>query len=200
MKNLINVKHYDKNFEYLQSRLGNTVIRDKWGQPIYIRSISGKGKADVYYLLSGKTNILPVEDLDVSPPSLGYVNYHKICSYCQRKPHRYYKQGLSASNLAFNNKSCSIDSVYLGKTIINIYPSVDECAELIVNGEADSRSFSRDYALENHTPSIKKNLIPFVYRDKKVGVYNFQDGVNKLELDDKFKFLKEDLEEALANG
>jgi len=181
---------YGKDYDYASSRLNNTIVRLK-GEPVYVLSVEMDG---VWYKdSSNKKHKTSLEDFDLTPVPLGYVNYVKNAKFVSRKPQRYYKQGLCYESINNANDGPCCDSVYM--TILGIFPSLDVCVDRLLGGCVKSVAFSRDFALELHSNS-KFNLL---YRGKKVGnaEYNKVEAFVNIKLEDEYSFLEEVLEKCV---
>jgi len=169
----------------------------------YVRHQRG-WRYSVNYL--DKPNLDPVEGdirkvgLTFEPLELGYVNYFGSLLYLVRKPLRAWKQGISMDNLRNLTEDYRhppedvLESSNIRDTIENKYynltRSYDEASK-----KGNNCAFHRDFALRR---AMLGQEITLEYKGSKVGI------VNKdldFEIDDKYIYIKEALEEAIhENG
>ena len=154
----------------------------------------GQGGVVVHYtnLVSGAILVTTLDQLDISPVPLGYVNIPNNSYYVTRRPIRgYWKQGLGGGNIWYKNR-LDVDYNYrnLVPTIQGVYPTFREALEE-VRGEAVRKAFSRQWCLKKEG----KSPPALEYRGEKVGTYD-----GNINLIAKKAYLIEDLTEAVGNG
>jgi hypothetical protein len=188
---------YGDDYQYAATRLCGSIVR-KDRLPIYIHSISPNGDCEYSYL----NNFLGVkmghfDEINVDPIPLGYVNCKTNSIYCFRDPARKYKQGLSSSVFRILNVRANISwkSPYLSKTIAGNYPTPEKCLEEVECGETSMKAFSRFFAVGE---KLKEGYALFK-KDLFIGLAKYNENTEKcfFELEDKFNFLKEELEETI---
>lgn len=191
--------NYGKDFQYASTRLRSSVVL--YGkEPVLLGDIDGKGYVFVEYLVTGMVDRVPLDNLNLTPVELGYVNdigNRDKAVYCFRDPARLYKQGLTKENFRRNDKMrSSFKCATVGRTIKNIFPKISSCIEYLLNDELDKIAFSRDFALEKY-----KEDILLIYRDTIVGVVLWNSIANNInyKLNIGYEFLQEVLEEAIKN-
>lgn len=151
------MKGYD-TAEYAATRLIDTIILYK-GDPVRVMSCVQFGKqiAVTYVtVLSEEHGQAFLDDFDMNPPILGYVNVgNKTCQYITRMPMRKdWKQGVRKNNIVTNTGvSPDLNMKYLAKTIIGKFPSI---AEVVKNLSyfaekgypSYMQAFDRDFAAD----------------------------------------------------
>lgn len=206
---------YEDNIEYAEHRLVRTVVRKKKNNDlVYISEIScvemsnesnhvysEKLVASVRDLNSGIVECIPLEDLELSSPTLGYVNYreHDGCSggayYVCRQPLREdWRQGLRKANLSvmangrpyacfFNSLEC------LEQPIKNIYNTLEFCINTVTDADSEweSLAFSRSFSVDKY--------LAVHYKGRVVVGHTTPNGF--VSLFDKYTWLKEALDERL---
>lgn len=190
---------YGSDWEYASSRIRDTVIRDKSGNPIYVYSVGPSGIEGDNYLCPTKSVALPWDKLDYSPAPLGYVNQGRKTFYAGRIPTRHYKQGLNSTNF----RSFSLDGGYTQYNsphtfacIKGLYPKLPEAVESVLTHEVFSCGFSRHFALRHEG----NDLIIF-HREVLVGKASWNMEACELNyvLDTNYKYLEELLQEELGH-
>ena len=192
---------YD-SIDYARQRLDGTVIRIN-GEVVYL-SFRENWTYSVYNLSSKKEKNVDIRKvpLDLNPIPLGYINHGNIAYYTSRRPVRRWKQGLSsdALDVRFQKDGRNLGGMMAGTLLIssglincvdNVYPSIQESYIEIVEGGYNSSAFSRAFALSSSP--VDHKVLDLLYKNIKVGYVN-QKGV---ELETKFEYLKEALEEAM---
>lgn len=178
--------------EYAKSRVLNTFIRHN-GKLWYVDHITDGGEFRLYNnggeLLKDRIN-----NIDLSPPELGYFNTDLYCHYCFRIPKRRdWKQGIRRSNIDFTQNYETVpyfntngynDLYRLDQCVGKAYPTLTSCIDFIQDYKV-SIAFSNNFALDERGSIIYKGLYP-------VGIINKQ--TNQPELYNKFKYLQESLE------
>lgn len=186
---------YGDDYPYAATRLCGSIVR-KGKLPVFIHELFSDGQCQYSYLKDFfKVEDCHFDEINVDPIPLGYVNCGTNAVYCYRDPARKYKQGLSSNVFRILKKRASISwkSPYLNKTIPGIFPSPEQCVEQIECGEAQMRAFSRAFAVGK---KLKEGYSLFK-RDMPIGVVNYNENTNRcvFDLNEKFVFLKEELEE-----
>lgn len=184
----MSVVDYKNDYDYARSRLRNTLVRC-FGRPFYIKDIRcSTGTARGYYTVDREEGEVLVQELDLNPPRLGYVNAYNTSVYVQRSPTRYWKQGLDQTNTLLNG--VDLTGVPFGYSLMNKYPDYYNCFEHVVNGEVDRMAFSLDFALG---VGDKAHTTGLMFRGNRVGkmVCSNQGKNVNIFLDDKFGFLGE---------
>lgn len=134
------------------------------GLPYVIHTRDGNGTVGVLRTLTGKGKPISVpltsEDLDISAPELGYINYNNQAYYAMRSPDRKYKQTLQYSSMVAtvcgSSKIIGGDSIHVAlysdageKMFLNQYPSLPEALTFVNTKEGKNKSmaFHRDVAV-----------------------------------------------------
>lgn len=182
---------YGNDYGYAWSRLGSTLIMIK-GEPCVVSKIE-KGKIFGASKFSGHYLEAPSEEVDLTPPRIGYVNTPEGARYCFRMPSRHYKQGLDSKNFKgpIGLKYYSMPVIL---ALMNRYPPALTVADQIVNGEGSSGAFCKDFALSGKQGNLNLN-----FRGKKCGTASWNklsQGLN-YQLHEDYSYLQEMLEESL---
>lgn len=114
--------------------------------------------------------------IDVSSFPLGFVNCERECIFVVRPPYRRQKQGVSNNVLSystlrspdeFQGLGISLTGSYIGKMLLNIYPSFESARSLVKDGVYRSLAFSRDFAVHKNGNSLE-----VFYQTNKIGTVN----------------------------
>jgi len=184
--------YYD-NVEYAAKRLDGTLIRKNDGSPFVVIETFLTGNSVVCSgnnLLSGEGEIVDLSALDLTPVPLGFANIEgKMIFVCRKPMRRDWKQGLSPNNLVLygaEKRGFSFSS--LVNTILNKFPTFEECLVYVNKTRNRSMAFSRDFGITS------KDGGPYlIYRKYSVGTVI--DGIPVLS-PDKF-FLEQHLSSAM---
>jgi hypothetical protein len=179
---------YGKEFEYADTRLKDSVVLYN-NTPVFVAGVSSSGIATATDLVSNKAIRVPLAALEVSPLSLGYVNFKNCASYFMRMPKRRdWKQGTRPSNVTtvagpirFGNSSW----VYIANTIRGMFPSFQYCLSEVRKKGRDSCAWHRNWCLSSKGKVSHKGVVVGRLVD------------NTPTLDGKFKYLEESLKESL---
>ena len=196
-------KMYDSYHDAIQ-RVQGTIITYK-GLPHYVRDIRERGiKLGLVYLREHDTADLVYvdqedEELSFAALPLGYVNTSSSAAYAMRAPARRWKQGIDHRAVLFTRPDGSLgrlegglDMRLLCDCFEGIYPTFSDAMGMFVSKnpfKPDRRrsvAFSRQFSVEDSGASLS-------YRGRPVGKI----GSNGPELQDKFRYLIEALEEDL---
>jgi len=150
---------YKDDIDYTRMRLNNTVVRHNKGFLVLVKSIrfGKKGFEIVVDKLEGNLEgplRVCVEELNLSSPPLGNVDYLGLSLYVSRVPKRNdWRQGLRSENLCYIHKGKTTafrDLPYniLKMAIFNRYASYRCCSKVLEKKEIQSMSFSRNFSLD----------------------------------------------------
>lgn len=184
---------YGDDFAYAASRLNESVVvHSETNTPVYIQRVDDEGNWLGQNAL-GKRAVGRVENLDLTPVKLGYVNSTTYASYIQRRPERRYRQGFRQSSMhnLSDTPGVRILSPELASTIRGIYPTLEMCIDRVENGEATTQAFSREFAVSR---KLQKGYT-LLFKDKVVGWVDCNDNVQTFGLDNKYEYLSEMLTE-----
>lgn len=191
----MHISNYQDDIDYIQSRFNHTVnfanINGK-RELVYVYDIMHKDHEVMCQTLpydhSGGRRI-PIKDLDLTPIRLGYCNNKLSTNYISRKPTRFYKQGLCKDNLQGSGVDFNSQAFY--NMVNGKYPKPLRALELVMNQEALSVAFSRNFAVSTN------NLF---YRDLHVGKVSWNGHSNNLnyQLKEEHDYLQETLDEDLV--
>jgi hypothetical protein len=175
---------YKDNIPYAKQRLVGTIVRIK-DEPVKVLDISPKGIATAYFLKDENEFFTDIDNLNLEPVPLGYINYKNQAYYLVRKPIREdWRQGLRVGNIAFIGPQGFMEfpRKELRDTILNQYPTFAQAVEAVAKQRKAKVAFSRVFAV-----SADKELL---YKERVVGSFD------KLpQLSDKFRYLHECLQE-----
>jgi hypothetical protein len=178
---------YKDNIEYARQRLLGTVVRHN-NEPFIVSKIGITGVVLGAYLTNALEPVqVDLDDLNLEPVPLGYVNYNNSSYYVVRKPmRRDWRQGLRMANIAFIGPAGFHDLPHksIRKTILGEYPKI-EAAVAKLRGGVDKIAFSRHFALTSNLDlEYKGNCL--------VGKYD-----KVFTLEEPFKYLTEHLMETI---
>jgi len=130
---------YGNDFAYAQSRIQGTILRvKKTGEPVYVYIVNGGGQCSVTPIerdWGGEATVtMHVDDLDMHPVPLGYVNSAGEATYLMRVPmRRDWKQGLRQENCWSSGRRLnSIPMKDLKNCIIGRFPSFETALKDVV--------------------------------------------------------------------
>lgn len=191
------MKSYD-TAEYAATRLIETVVMYK-GRPVTVKNCTQFGGKiavayhDVVTEVGGQTFL---DDLDLNPPVLGYVNVgKKNCHYITRMPMRKdWKQGVRKNNITtYNGIAPDISMKHLANTIMNQFPSIADTVKnlssLVKGGYKGAMAFSRDFAADTYGVVWYKDVF-------KIGTIDLTNG--GIKIDPKYEWTREALMDAVG--
>ena len=125
-----------------------------------------------------------LEELDLSPPKLGYRN-EDTTDWTYRLPNRYWKQGLTTSNTRGTKGLLSMTSISLHNLVTNNFPTVKQAFKL-------NQAFCRDFCFKK-----AEAVVNLMYRTELVGEAkkNNVTGNIDMKLHEEYEYLKETLQE-----
>ena len=186
---------YGKDYPYAQSRIQGTIVRiEKTGEPVFVAYVSALGKCSCVPIEKdwgdSENNVyLQVDELDMHPVPLGYVNCAGEATYLMRVPmRRDWKQGLRQENCWSSGRRFSmIPMKDIKNCIMNRFPTFEKC---LVDVEGSKKlktiAWHRHWAVNGHMQVLYKN-------NEVVGCV--EDG--QVVLDKPFFYLKEALQESM---
>jgi len=191
---------YGKDYPYAQTRIQGTVLRiAKSGEPVYVYHVSMNGQCHVIPIEKNWGNaaenafLVTVDDLDMHPVPLGYVNCAGEATYLMRIPmRRDWKQGLRQENCWSSGRMFSeIPMKYVKHCIMGKYPSFEKVLKDVKVGTARGRqkliAWHRHWAVSTGGQVYYKNHEP-------VGEIKG----DAVELAPNYTYLKEALAESMA--
>lgn len=171
------MKGYD-TADYAATRLIETIILYK-GRPVKVTNCLQQAAKKIWIVATDIENGAIVQDyldnFDMNPPLLGYVNTEKQCTYMTRMPMRKdWKQGLRKNNLvSYSGYAPDIAMKFIAKTIMGVFPSVGEaCARInkfnaAGNGYKGGQAFDRNFAIDQFGRVWYKNIFQIGVVDMK---------------------------------
>jgi hypothetical protein len=166
-------------------------VKTKKNVPIYINDVCRDEKgAFILYDYKGEQHTL--DDIDLTPVPLGYVNHEDSSVYAMRIPLRHcWKQGLCQGNFhTISNEGCdrhrsvSLPSERIFATINGVYPKFKEASKKVGFKGVLNVAFSREFAIS------KDNIF---YKGRNVGYHLDED----IRFVDRFSYLKPRLKEVI---
>ncbi|MCA9381303.1 hypothetical protein KC678_03490 [Candidatus Dojkabacteria bacterium] len=155
---------YDDDWEYAHAKLSDSVITFN-NFPYYVKEVTPSCHVHLKKFYFGESVSANLNQLDLTPFSLGYYNSNDSCIYVKRVPQRNWKQGLRTNNIASNGGFVEFESEGFLNCLLDKYPSIDDCIEFISCQEYKAISFHKQFALGS---KFKKGF-NLLYKDKKVG-------------------------------
>jgi hypothetical protein len=194
---------YGKDFQYASTRIENTIVRiSETGEPVYVCAVDNAGGMCTVCNLTemqgmrvdfGKTSLVSLDDLNVRPVKLGYVNFNAEAFYLERMPIRHgpNNQGLNVENCVSSGPGLyNFPMKEFIRCIKGEYPdfknAVEKSATKKRNGQSKTIAFDRYWAVFAGNKLLYKN-------HEVVGV--IKNGVPVLS--GEYIYLKERLEAAL---
>jgi hypothetical protein len=148
--------HYAGDNEYAGTRIDSTIVMYA-GRPVVVSRVDRVGNKPVAHVRQLQDNMeltVDLDDLDICPPEIGYVNMHGIASYICRMPKRRdYKQGTRMQNL-FSHYGLNIRDITqanLYNTFMGVFPSYKDCINTVqMNPESPviSMAWGNDWAID----------------------------------------------------
>lgn len=178
---------YD-NYGDAEQQLHLSVVMTSDG-PVYLRWIED-WTYTVYYLSSGIREEQDIREIGLTfaPMNLGYINYNSSLFYLKRDPKRMWKAGITEDNTRALGGWFDKDvmrSYDLYQTIMNIYPSIQECYDIAI-ATGGAKAFHRDFAFLGKSVVYKGETIGDILPDGSLNIHS------------EFEFVKEQLEELVA--
>lgn len=190
------MRSYD-TVEYASTRLIETIITHE-NIPILVTGVGGiDEKIELNaYELSDEDNTVKsyyLDDCDLNPVKLGYVNFKKGTHYLTRVPMRKdWRQGLRMNTIltAQGDKPAMIPYHVIANTIMGKFPSFKECLERLNQSKlkgVQSIAFCRNFSISKEELTWKGLF--------SVGSVNMENG--NIHINDESSWVREDLDENL---
>lgn len=179
---------YNSDPRYAHAKLAGSVVRYK-DDPVMVEAVHSHNDVSVYKVQGGMFSCR-LNDLNLEPVPLGYVNHSRGSTYTLRVPARYWRQGLRDSTLHVlgpTARRTSALSHSMVRCIKNIYPTIRDCVETVFVGEVLERAFCREFSIYGKVGQKKQHLM---YKGMKVGhveqdgdgfAFKFDEGKDYLE-------------------
>jgi len=189
--------NYGSDYEYAGTRLRETLLVID-GRPQWCTDVLSNGMVCSMDPISGMDfDNVHLEDIDLTPPKMGFVNTETTCRWSCRLPARHYKQGLTEKNTFLEGglSGIGLNSNPMYAMLRGQYPSMLDALDFIVNGEAKSQAFSRSMGLVKQV-----NGAVVSYRSTKVATIALGKDPKDFELKflEEYNFLEDDFEELIA--
>lgn len=185
---------YGKDYAYADTRLTGTIVRiAKDGEPVFVNAVFNNGICSVTPIgkLNRDNKEVHLDELDLTPVKLGYINCAGQAAYLMRVPVR---RGPGNQGLREGNSKCSngrrlsnLPMDALRNCILGKYPTFEKArvsSSIKKDEPVKTIAFNRHWAVQGKLLLYKNNLV--------VGRI---EGKNPV-LDDRYKHLKESLSEA----
>jgi hypothetical protein len=180
------------NVDYARQRLVETIItyKGKAHQVLDVKKARGNKPLVITSteVLSGDIINDDIDNYDLTPVKLGFVNANEAVGYIVRKPMRNdWRQGLRAQQVYIpyaSSPNFFVDFRDVARTIEGIFPTIEE----IYEQEKPMRAFSRDFSM---------NKAGEIYYRAFGKVGNFLDRTRNFLLDAKFFWVEERLKEVV---
>jgi len=178
------------NIEYARMRLANTYV-EYHNKLVHIDDIVVGEGGNLYASTSKGETLIKLKELDISSPTLGYVNDNNYSYYITRKPiRRDWRQGIRPQNLVlfFGGQEHQPTHELIKKLVQPIndkYKTFKESLSKVKRG-GGSCAFSREFCVKDDGSMWYKERYSVGYVDK--------DGKPKLH--DKYLWLEEALKDA----
>ena len=182
------------------SRLANTLVSLKTGEPFYIVGCGTATSAVGKNLVTKKKETRSLDEVNLVPVKLGYVFTGETVAYVMRKPTRKYQQGLNRHNIVVSTLKkgegekaprpryeFDLAGQEICQTILGKYPDVGTAFQKVRSGEREAMAFSREWAVGTD------GVDTIVYH--KASVVGFVTNTS-VKLLPEYAFLKESLEES----
>lgn len=172
--------------EYAASRLVETIIMYD-GEPVLVRSVGmmdDQISVRCTRLLDEEDKLMDVylDDCDINPVSLGYVNHKKTAHYIMRAPmRRDWRQGLRMLNIVDSEGASPRGIPYrtIAHTIMGSYPTFKSSLERLNGKDKILRmAFSRDFSVTKEGDLTYKGLIDVGKVDMNSGSILIHDNCN----------------------
>lgn len=188
------MRGYD-TVEYAASRLVETIIMYQ-GDPIMVRRVGYIGSPENITiegtsLINSTEYQVKLEDCDINPVSLGYVNFNKTATYISRAPmRRDWRQGLRMLNImdVEGRNPRLIPYRVIANTIMGRYPSFKNSLDSLNSNKAERVAYCRDFSITNEGVLTYKGLID-------VGIVSMDNG--NVLINDNTSWVREAFDESL---
>ena len=191
------IKYHDA--DHARGRLVGTLVRFA-GEPVVVREVErneGSFTLQAKRISDGQYVTARIEDFDLSPVPLGYIQVDDEAVYAERCPQRRWKQGLTLDNmlnlrngLGRTREGCpELGYKPLRDTILNVYSSLQEAVEGVIKGTVKSKPFSRRFSVGINGD----NILALYYRGRETGFVD----KGEIFLNKEQHYLVEELLEAL---
>lgn len=181
---------YGRDYNYAASRLVDTVVM-LGDVPVYIMGINADCTVNYSDLGGTRGGVCNLDDLNLTPVKLGFVNHKGSAYYIVRKPmRRDWRQGMRLCNVTCTNKPIPRDMslVDIQNTIVNNFPTLDEVKGQFKSGANwGSLAWCRLFALNRRGQLLHASDV--------VGYYNKE--TDKFVLKEEYQYLNEALMECL---
>lgn len=191
------MKSYD-TAEYAGTRLIGTMILYK-GVPVQVGNCEDKANGIRITATNVETGAMVqdyLQNFDMTPPPLGYVNYGKGSIYLSRMPMRKdWKQGFRQNNLTSTNGMVELNMKSLSDTIQGKFPSIKEIISKIVKGGFDKKGINGSIAFDRNF-AIHYNGVVWYKGLFSIGTVSFETGA--IKIDPAFDWVRESLAEVVG--
>lgn len=152
---------YNDNLQYAKTRLEGTIITYKKEPCLINEVLASKGGVSCSYSTYDEVGKASVDDFDLTPIKLGFVNTPYGTGFLSRKPIREdWRQGLRKQNcISYGDvrKEYLLELSSLRKTVLNLYPDLDEAI-------ATNKAFSRNFRISGGDLMYRGDIVGGVSR------------------------------------
>lgn len=150
---------YGDDWTYADSRLRGTIVRCK-GELFQVSQVRPGGSVQGFWVKNELMVTVRLEDLDLKPIPLGFVNHKGVATYVMRVPRRDdWKQGVRNKTLhgIGGVPVEKLPHTALIQPIDNLYPTFNEAFDLVM-GEMSCVAWCRVFAITSRRRIIYKGL------------------------------------------
>lgn len=186
---------YVEDPSYASSKLGDSIVSYN-GFPHQVLEVSSRGLTVIRDMIGNTNREVGLEDLDLTPFKLGYMNSGRMAHYLMRIPSRQWRQGLRTGLIySYTGGGLGIfrDPMGFVNMVRGVYPSPGDVFDMLVNDEVDSYAFSRSFRLSKSTH--KKPRFFLSWKGRQVGEATMGDRRLNIKLAKDYEYLSEMLEE-----
>lgn len=184
---------YNNDYQYANEKLSDSYVLLN-GEIVLVLEVRASGEVWVRDCSGNTKGGITLNDLNLEPPKLGYVNLDRYSGYVSRVPARHWRQGFRKNTLSMRNSRGNVGMFTINKSfnncIRNQFPTLGQCLEVVVNQEKLSQAFSRIFSVASY-----KDSFVLEYKAKKVGEIDVRK--DEVTLDNKFLFLEDVLKPCL---
>ena len=181
--------------EYARSRLLGTMVFAK-GKPVVVEDCYDQ------HLVGFDPSTKEMfeydwEDVDLKPPSVGYINHGTRASYLMRYPARQWKQGIRLGQFQNLPNGVRLTGPSFLKAVTHKFPKANKCVEDLLNEEKISEAFDKNFSFFRSG----EGRVFLHFKGFPVGlVTNPMETVNEISWVNGNDFLTETYQEALSEN
>lgn len=185
---MVQITDYKDDLEYIDSRLRGTWVIYK---NTFVKIISFSAAATCNIAVKTTLIEVPITELDINIPSLGYVDVGDSVTWMYRKAARHYKQGLNDFNCS-GNTMFAIKKGNADQLLKGAYRNPYKSLELLCLGEIKKAALSPNFMMDDKNLYYRHHMVGKIQPNHDMGKVMFNIGKD-------FTFLHENLEEEIKN-